>query len=367
MGAPLQRPEELIDHLCRQAGFALWGMARLEPTCWEAELREWVATGKHGSMTWLMDHLEARLDPNQVLDGARSVVMVADLYATREDAPDELDACEGAIARYARGRDYHKVIGTRLRRVCDELRTRFPAAQTRVFCDTAPVLERELASRCGLGWIGKHTLVIHPKLGSWMLLGGFLTTLELDAPETQQVHADHCGSCSRCIDACPTGAITPYSVDARSCISYVTIEHREAIEPSLSGKLNGWLFGCDICQEVCPHNSPRNRTHDSYPLVREDYTPRRRGFDLLEVLGWDEHQRREAFRTSALKRAKLAQFKRNAVCVLGAMLDEHRTHQHRLDEQQRKTIVYRLAEIAADACEDAMVREAAQRVLDENR
>ncbi len=364
MGAPLQRPEAVIDRLCRQAGFALWGMAPLEPTQWDDELRAWIAAGKHGTMAWLAEHLQARLDPNRVLEGARSVVMVADLYATREDSTDDPDACEGAIARYARGRDYHKVIGIRLRQVCDALRERFPHAQTRVFCDTAPVLERELASRCGLGWIGKHTLLIHPTLGSWTLLGGFLTTLELEAPETQQVHTDHCGSCTRCIDSCPTDAITPYSVDARSCISYLTIEQREAIDPSLAGKLNGWLFGCDICQEVCPHNSPRRWSGDFHSHVREDYAPRRRGFDLLEVLGWDEQRRREAFRTSALKRAKLNQFKRNAVCVLGGMLDDHRAHKHRLDEQQRTAILHRLNEVVADAHEDAMVREAARRVLD---
>ena len=352
-----------IGELCRSEGFSLWGCAALEPTQWEAELRAWIAAGKHGTMNWLADMIQARLDPNRVLEGARSVVMVADLYATRQEGHHTTSTLNGKIARYARGNDYHKVIKKRLARVCDRLRDQIPHAQTRVFCDTAPVLEREMARLCGLGWIGKHTLLINPKLGSWMLLGGFFTTLEIAPAEKKNLEPDHCGSCTRCIDACPTDAITPYSVDARACISYLTIEHRHEIAPALAEKLDGWMFGCDICQEVCPHNSPRSKTCIERPRVREDYAPRRTGFDLLKVLGWDEHARRKAFQTSALKRAKLAQFKRNAVCVLGGMLDDHETGKTTLSAGQIEDVLAQLRQVARDVREDALVRSAADRVL----
>src|SRR5262249_20142541 len=142
----------------------------------------------------------------------------------------------------------------------DSLRERFPAEQFRAFVDTAPVMEREHAARAGLGWIGKHTLIIHPRLGSYMLLGGVLTTMDIPAPAAQRRVTDHCGTCTRCIDACPTAAITPYSVDATRCISYLTIEHRGEIDPALHEGIGDWLFGCDVCQEVCPHNGGRDQT-----------------------------------------------------------------------------------------------------------
>jgi len=177
-------------------------------------------------------------------------------------------------------------------------------------------MEREHALRAGLGWIGKHTLLINPRLGSWMFLGGIAMSLDAAAPPEQEAVTDHCGTCTRCIDACPTDAIEPYSVDARRCISYLTIEHREGIDPDLAGKVGDWIFGCDICQEVCPHNSPRPAGAElSEAGVREEYRSDRSSFSLLEVLGWDEDDRRARLRGSAMKRAKLGMFKRNATIV----------------------------------------------------
>ncbi|MFK7883022.1 MAG: tRNA epoxyqueuosine(34) reductase QueG [Phycisphaerales bacterium] len=303
---------ESILAACEEMGFALAGIADTRPSDRRDELFAWLAEDKHGEMGYLQDHAELRTDPSKVLEEARSAILVADLYAARDDNQDTLlGPGEGRIARYARGKDYHHVLKKRLIKLADRFRAEQPTGEFRVFTDTAPVMERELALRAGLGWIGKHTLMIHPKVGSYFLLGGILTTLDLTAPKDQTIETDHCGSCTRCIDACPTDAITPYSVDARRCISYLTIEHRTAIAPALQSKMGEWIFGCDICQEVCPHNSPR----DEVPVGKQPnpaYQSERDRFDLLEVLGWDEDAKRNAFQGSAMKRAKLDMMQRNA-------------------------------------------------------
>lgn len=310
---------------CGELGFALAGVTRAEASDQAAALREWLAQGKHGEMEWLARNVEERVDPGVMMPGARSIIMVADRYAGGGSVDPALPTGAGRVARYARGDDYHEVMKKRLHALCDALRAEHPGAEFRAFVDTAPVLEREHALRAGLGWIGKHTLLIHRDLGSWLLLGGVLTTLEIEPPAGQQRSADHCGTCTRCIDACPTRAITPYSVDARRCISYLTIEHRGPIEREFHEAMGDWLFGCDVCQEVCPHNRSRDRegasdqTGESGVASRESvapaYAPRRSSFDLLEVLGWSEDDRRRALAGSAMKRAKLEMWKRNARIV----------------------------------------------------
>ena len=300
---------------CRELGFAAFGIAGASPSAFRAELLDWIDAGKHGEMAWLAERAELRADPGKALDGARSAIMVADLYAARSANTDPpLEPGRGRVARYARGRDYHKTIKKRLHALADGLRERYPEAGFKAFVDTAPVPERELAARAGIGWTGKHTLTINPKLGSYMLLGGVLTTLELEPPPEQAAITDHCGTCTRCIEACPTDAITPYSVDATRCISYLTIEHRGPIDPAFHGPIGSWLFGCDICQEVCPHNSPKPGTDQ--PEVRDDYRAARESFDLLEVLGWTEDDRRRELRGSAMKRGKLEMWRRNALICL---------------------------------------------------
>ncbi|MFG0259081.1 MAG: tRNA epoxyqueuosine(34) reductase QueG [Phycisphaerales bacterium JB041] len=351
--------------LCEQEGFALSGAAMLEESRHGAALREWLDEGKHGEMSWLAETLDERLEPTRVLPGARSVVMVADFYGSRGDGREEPHPGHGRIARYARGRDYHAVLKRRLHRVCDRVRGAYPGASTRAFCDTAPVLEREMALRCGLGWIGKHTLLIHATHGSWMVLGGFLTTLELTPPPGQRPEPDHCGTCTRCIDACPTDAITPYSVDARRCISYLTIEHEAAIEPALAGTLGDWLVGCDVCQEVCPHNSARGGTAPTRggSPVHPALAAARSGFDLLEVLGWDEESRRARFASSAMKRITLAQAKRNAILAgLGRVEGEGVSPGPRA-AGWRSSFRSRLVDIAWDAGEAETVRETARAAL----
>ena len=314
-----QRTGTEIIAACREAGFADAGVCSCEPSAWGDAFRAWLARGEAGSMGYLSQHVETRLDPSRLLDNARSVVMVADQYASRDDPPDPpIGARHGRIARYARGADYHTQIKKRLHTVCDRLRTAHPGHEFRAFTDTAPVLERELAQRAGLGWVAKHTLLISPLRGSYFFLGGFVTTLSAQPPPEQRVSADHCGTCTRCIDACPTNAITPYSVDASRCISYLTIERRLPIDERFHEPIGDWLFGCDICQEVCPHNRPAD--HGRAGLAHDAYKPARDSFDLLDVLGWNQDDRRSAFRSTALKRATLAMIKRNAIIVAGNKL-----------------------------------------------
>ncbi len=359
-------PSGPVLEACRRHGFALAGVAEAGPSRWGEELAEWLAAGRHGTMQWLAERAELRRDPRGLLPGVRSVIAVADRYADgrpdRRD-PDHREPARGRIARYARGRDYHRVMTRRLHAVADELAAAHPGHRFRTCVDTAPILEREAAAAAGLGSIGKHTLLIERGVGSWMLLGEILTTLPLEPTATSGAGdagrrsggPDICGSCTRCIDACPTGCIEPFSVDASRCVSYLTIEHRGPIDPSMHAAIGDWIFGCDICQEVCPHAQPTRRSRRA--SVHEAYAPRRDGFDLLEVLGWTEDDRREAFAVSALKRAKLPMMKRNALIAAGNRLAGGPTGPG--DAELRERIVA----IAEDPSEPPLVRETARDVL----
>lgn len=335
---------------CRAEGFALAGVAPAEPTAYEAALRAWLDQGKHGEMGYLAEHADLLIDPGAMVPGARSIICVADRYANgRRDRPLSGDRPQGRIARYARGHDYHKVIRRRLHRLADRLREAHPDEVFRCCVDTAPVLEREHAMRAGLGSIGKHTLLIERGVGSYLLLGEIITTLAVDV--SRPASPDPCGSCTACIDACPTDAITPWSVDATRCLSYLTIEHRSLTDERWFEPTGEWLFGCDICQEVCPHARSTRRTRRA--AVHEAYAERRDGFDLLEVLAWSEDDRRAAFTTSSLKRARLDMMKRNALIVLGNHMAAGRFGEAR-------AVIERLA---SDADESSLVRETAAIVL----
>jgi epoxyqueuosine reductase len=338
---------------CRELGFALTGVASADSTQYEREFRDWIAAGRHGEMGYLAERLELRLDPRRLLPGARSVICVADRYHDGAPDPEASSADRGRIARYARGDDYHTVMKKRLRRLCDELAARYPAERFRVCVDTAPVLERELAQRAGLGAVGKHTLLIEPGVGSYLLLGEVVTTLALSP--SVPCSDDPCGSCTRCIDACPTDAITPWSLDATRCLSYLTIEHRSAIDERYHAPMGQWIFGCDVCQEVCPHNQPTERSRRTETLPA--YEARHESIELLEILGWDEEARRGVFVRSAMKRAKLAMMKRNALVAAG----------NRLDGSAGPELRARIETIAADPGEDAMVRATAHRMIEKSR
>lgn len=336
---------------CYGLGFALAGVTPAQPTKWREHILEWLRAGRHGQMDYLERDLELKFDPAGVLPDTRAFIVVADLYATRNDAPVETPPGHGRIARYAHGRDYHVTIKNRLHDLSDALRGAYPGWGFRSFVDTVPVLERELAQLAGLGWQAKNTMIINPRLGSYFLIGGVATTMPLVPPAEQPVVMDHCGTCTRCIEACPTQAITPYSVDGSRCISYLTIEHRTPIDPALHGAMGDWVYGCDICQEVCPHNSARPGQDVGARLP--EYEARRVSLPLLEVLGWDDGARREALRVSAMKRATLAMMKRNAVIAAGNLL------RVREDGALRA----RLVELRDDLSESELVRGAAGEVL----
>ncbi|MEQ9461899.1 MAG: tRNA epoxyqueuosine(34) reductase QueG [Phycisphaeraceae bacterium] len=308
----------LAIRLAQEQGFALVGVTDGQPSSHEAHVRDWIAGGKHGSMGYLKENLQVRLDPGLLLEGCRSMICVADAYEDRVERDPERP---GKTARYGAGRDYHKVMKRKLHALADALREHHPDETFRACVDTAPLLEREHAARAGLGWIGKHTLLIHPRHGSYLLLGCLLTTLVIETsgqagfPEPTVEPEDHCGTCTRCIDACPTGCITPWDVDASRCISYLTIEHRGDFDEEQAGSLDGWIAGCDICQEVCPHNTTEHRVQ--LP-IRDDYAPRdhAKGLDPAAVAQWDESDRLRALSGTALTRLSLEMLQRNAQALL---------------------------------------------------
>ena len=292
-----------VKALALELGFDLVAVGPAAPPEHGAALRRWVAAGHAGTMGYLERRLEERLDPDRVLPGARAAVCVALNYYQGEP----VDPSWRPIARYAWGRDYHDVIGPRLERLATHLADA-AGARSRGYVDTGPVLERDLAARAGLGWIGKNTMLLHPALGSWFFIGVLLTTAELvsDAPL-----ADRCGSCRACLDACPTGAfLAPYVLDSRRCISYLTIEHRGDIDPDLHPDMTGWQFGCDVCQDVCPWN------RKAPPAPHPEFRPRAAYPGAEAISHMDDTSIRDAFRDTALLRAKPAGLRRNALIYL---------------------------------------------------
>lgn len=245
-------------------GFDAFGVAKAEPLDEERErLAAWLAGGRHGTMSYLSRWSVRRLDPDTVLPGARSVLCFAHNYHAPDPSPP---ADAPRVSRYAWGRDYHRVLKRKLAQIAERMRAARPDAKTRVCVDTAPVMEKAWAERAGLGWRGKHTNLVSRSRGSWTFLGEILTTLELpaDAP-----HLDFCGTCTRCVDACPTQAFPrPYELDARRCISYLTIERRGELTDAEGAAIGEHLFGCDICLEVCPWN------RFAEPTMEADLAPR---------------------------------------------------------------------------------------------
>lgn len=289
-----------------------------QPSALYARLLEWLQRGYHGTMAWMARDPARRADPRQVLPGCRSVISVGMNYYT-DHLADERPG-HGRIARYAWGEDYHRVIGARLDRLATYIRTLSPEAETRCYVDTGPVMEKAWAQRAGIGWIGKHSNLVSPQFGSWLLLGEILTTLDLDQDEPG---TDLCGSCTLCIRACPTGAITePYVVDARRCISYLTIElprSGEDVPEELGRKLGNRIFGCDDCLDVCPYNMNATPTGEAafQPSSLTLSAP------LADLAQMSEAEFRSAFRQSPIRRAKHAGFLRTIRLALRNQADGH--------------------------------------------
>lgn len=289
----------------KRLGFDGCGIARAERLDAEAvRLEQWLSDNMHAGMGWMAGHFDLRVDPRRLVDGAKSVVSVIDNYFTGD--PGRTDVDTGRVSRYAWGDDYHNIVKAKLRDLSDWLREEVGEFSGRAFVDSAPVMDKVWAQRAGLGWIGKHTNLINDRLGSYFFIGELIVDVELppDVPAT-----DHCGTCRRCIDACPTEAIVePYLLDSNKCISYWTIEHRgDDVPREIAGDTGNWIFGCDICQEVCPWNKFRRKT------AEPRYEPRPGVVDST-LAGWeaiDADEFRRLFKDSPVSRAKYDGFVRN--------------------------------------------------------
>jgi epoxyqueuosine reductase len=272
-------------------------------------LLQWLERGYHGRMSWMARDPEMRADPRKLFPAARSVVVVAlNYYTPSQHTADTAEAATGKVSRYAWGDDYHDVVGSKLRSLLSWIKEAIPQAEGKVCVDIQPMMDKAWGQRAGLGWIGKHTNLITTEYGSWVFIGELL--LNIDLEYDNEIVADHCGSCTLCIDACPTNAITePYVVDSNKCISYATIELRDTELPTdVAENLEGWLYGCDICQDVCPWNRFEQTTDELRFQPREGNV----NAELSEIAALTPETYAERYRGSAMKRAKLSGLQRNA-------------------------------------------------------
>ena len=336
-----------VRGLARECGFELAGVARAEPVPDRAWYHEWVARGLAGAMGYLTDRRAAvRDDPRNLLPSARSIVCVGKLYQTPWPYSTAFHDVERAwISRYAWGDDYHDGLRARLQALDSRIRGRISEpVESRICVDTAPLLERSYARMAGLGWIGKNTCLIREGLGSWFLLGELLTSLAI-APDSPP--ADRCGTCTRCIDACPTAAIVPgdrgWTIDSRRCISYFTIELRGPVPEESRSGIGNHVFGCDICQDVCPWNREAPQT------AEPEWAPRHFAPPLEQLAAIGEGEFREMFRGSPVTRSRYRGFLRNVAIAMG------NSRQSRFREP-----LERLA-----ACGDPMVAEHARWALEQ--
>ena len=285
----------------KELGFDAFGVAPVEVDVRADYFKKWIADGMHGDMAWLARNPDRRTDARKVLPEARSLVVVGlNYYQPHPPAGYR-------IAKYALGADYHDVILARLKELCEVMASL--GGEQKPYVDTGPVLEKPVAAAAGLGWQGKSTILIHRGAGTWLFLGVILTTLELEATTAKE--PDRCGSCTRCIDACPTAAIiAPYQMDARKCLAYLTIEHKGAIPVEYREALGDRVFGCDDCLDVCPWNKWAVATREARFAPRP-HPP------LRETLAWTDEQFLEHFKGTPVERLGLARWRRNALTVLG--------------------------------------------------
>lgn len=294
----------LIRTEAQRLGFSMVGFARAEMMDAEARrLEEWLNRGYQGEMQYMENHFDKRVDPTKLVPGAKSVISLLYNY---HNPVKQADPNAPKISQYAYGKDYHFVVKDKLKSLLGFIQQEVGQVSGRCFVDSAPVLERDWAKRAGLGWIGRHTLLIHPKAGSYFFLAEIILDLDLeyDAPMR-----DYCGTCRRCIDACPTDAISPqgYLLDGGKCISYLTIELKASIPASFSDKMDNWMFGCDVCQEVCPWN------RFSKPHHEPEFDPQPALLEMRKS-DWEEITQEvfnQVFKHSAVKRTKYEGLKRN--------------------------------------------------------
>jgi len=308
---------ELVDAIRRwgrELGFQQVAIADTDLGEYEARLDVWLEQGHHGEMDWMAAHGRKRSRPELLHPGTRSVIVVRMDYLPPAATPVEdliEQADKACISRYAIGRDYHKVLRSRLKKLAQRIENAIGPFGHRVFTDSAPVLEKPLAEKAGLGWIGKHTNLLNRQAGSWFFLGELYTDLPLPADEPVR---DHCGSCRRCIDVCPTRAIiAPYQLDARRCISYLTIELKGSIPVEFRQAMGNRIYGCDDCQMVCPWNRYAQFSGE------DDFQPRQDldAGDLVELFGWDEATFLERTEGTAIRRIGHERWLRNLAVALG--------------------------------------------------
>jgi len=283
-----------------------------------ARLAHYVAEGRHGQMGWMAERMNWRGNPAALWPEAKSVVMLAEMYTPEHDPMAVLGRTDrGAISVYAQNRDYHDIVKKRLKRVGRWLLEQAPGEAIKVFVDTAPVMEKPLAAAAGLGWQGKHTNLVSRELGSWFFLGAIFTTVELPVDDAGE---DHCGNCRACLDVCPTGAFpAPYQLDARRCISYLTIEHHGPVDEELRALLGNHIYGCDDCLAACPWNKFAVAASEARYLAREELTAPR----LAELAALDDAAFRTMFSGSPVKRVGRDRFVRNVLYAIGnSGLDE---------------------------------------------
>ncbi|TGD73088.1 tRNA epoxyqueuosine(34) reductase QueG [Mangrovimicrobium sediminis] len=313
---PATQADSLLDQIrdwAAEFGFGQLGVADIDLGEHPAYLRKWLDAGYHGSMDYMARHADKRAQPAELVPGTCRVISVRMDYLADTQAEQVLDDPQRAyISRYALGRDYHKLLRRRLAHLAKRIEERAGGGHYRAFVDSAPVLERAVAERAGLGWIAKNTMLINSDAGSWFFLGEIYTDLPL--PTTAPQQTKHCGSCTRCLEICPTQAfVGPFELDARRCISYLTIEHRGSIDPALRPLLGNRVFGCDDCQLVCPWNK------FAQPSPEEDFRPRH-GLDnstLVELFEWDEDTFLANTEGSAIRRIGYECWLRNLAVGLG--------------------------------------------------
>lgn len=304
---------ELLKAEAKRLGFVISGVTPAVSPQGFVHLQSWIENGYAGEMRYLADRLHAYQHPRFVLDGVKSVLMLGFPYKTVEPATSEVGALTGRVARYAWGSsDYHDLLHDRLHQLADWFRAQVSGAEVRGIVDTAPLLEREFAQLAGLGWVGKNTLLLNREQGSYFFLAALLTDVELTADPPFVL--DHCGSCTSCLDACPTKAFpAPHVLDATKCISYLTIELKGSIPEELREPMGDWLFGCDICQEVCPWNRKVPALGEAPLHPRPGQNP----FDLAALFSLDDDGFRKAFKKTPLWRPKRRGILRNAAIVMG--------------------------------------------------
>jgi len=346
---PLAELAGSIREWGHELGFQQVGIAGVDIAADEERLMRWLEQGRHGAMGYMERHGRRRARPQEVIPGTLRVIAARMDYlpAQARDADEVLsDAERGYVSRYALGRDYHKVLRSRLARLAEKIRAHSASQSHRVFVDSGPILEKAFARDAGLGWIGKHTNLLHRHAGSWFFLGEILTDLPLpiDAPAT-----NHCGTCRACIDVCPTGAIVaPYELDATRCISYLTIELRSAIPVEFRKALGNRIYGCDDCQLVCPWNKFARFA------AEQDFTPRHRLDEakLVELFAWSEQEFLARTQGSAIRRIGYECWSRNIAVALG-------------NAPTTQEVVQALASRKDDA--SALVREHVQWALEQHR